>query len=425
MRRGPLPLRPSKGNAGEQSLKARSIPGCQSVAILLAFGCCFVARGERAPSTAALNRTEPVRQAFAAFYNMNYPVALERFGAIRAEHPGDPLATDYVLDATLFQELNRLDLLDTTFYATDGFLTGRHTVAQDASAQTRIEDLANTATAQATTILAQHPNDVDALYARAWAKSLLATYEGLAERAFPTALHLATGAKADDETVLRLDPNYVDADLVVGTYQYVVGALPFTFRLLIGIVGISGSRTKGMALLENAAEHGVLTSVDARTCMMLFLRREAKYGQAITIAQGLASEYPHDFLFQLEVANLEKDSGNGTAAIAQYERVLAQARHPGFFHSAHLELADYGLGATLRGRSDYAEAASSFRNGASQPTTSPELKQRCFLAAGKMFDLLHDRTRALANYHAAMQAGNDSDGGAVASKLVDKPYTGK
>jgi tetratricopeptide (TPR) repeat protein len=384
-----------------------------------------VARGEQAPSTAALNRTEPVREGFAAFYNMNYSLALERFAAIQNRHPGDPLATDYVLDATLFQELNRLDLLDTTFYATDGFLTGKHTVAENASVRTRIEDLANTAIAQATTILAQHPNDVDALYARAWAKSLLATYDGLAERAFSAALRLANGAKADDETVLRLDPNYVDADLVVGTYQYVVGALPFTFRLLVGFVGISGSRTKGMAMLENAAEQGVLTSVDARTCMMLFLRREAKYGQAITIAQGLASEYPHDFLFQLEVANLEKDSGDGTAAVAQYERVLAQAHHPGYFHNAHLELADYGLGATLRGRSDYAEAAASFHNAAYQPTSSPELKQRCFLAEGQMFDLLHDRTRALASYRAAMQVGNDSDGGALASKLIDKPYTGK
>jgi hypothetical protein len=406
-------------------LKARSMLGCVSGAILLAFGCCSAARGEQAPSTAALNRTAPVREAFSAFYNMNYSTALERFAAIRAAHPGDPLATDYVLDATLFQELNRLDLLDTTFYATDGFLTGKHTVAENASVQKRIEDLANTAIAQATAILNQHPNDLDALFARAWAKSLLATYDGLAERAFSTALHLANGAKADDETVLRIDPDYVDADLVVGTYQYVVGALPFTFRLVIGIVGISGSRTKGMAMLENAAEHGVITSVDARTCMMLFLRREAKYGQAITIAQGLASEYPHDYLFQLEVANLEKDSGDGTAATAQYEQVLAQARHSGYFHNAHLELADYGLGATLRGRSDYAEAAASFRNGAYQSTTSAELKQKCFLAEGKMFDLLHDRTRALASYQAAMQAGNDSDGGAAASKLIDQPYVGK
>jgi hypothetical protein len=393
--------------------------------MILAFACVPAMRAEQAPSTDPLNRTPAVREAFAAFYNMNYAVALQRFSAIRAEHPGDPIATDYVLDATLFQELNRLDLLDTTFYATDGFLTGKHTVADDPEARRTIEDLANAAIAQATSILAGHPDDVNALYARAWARSLLATYEGLAERAFTAALRLANGAKDDDEAVLKLDPNYVDADLVVGTYQYVVGALPFTFRLIIGIVGISGSKAKGMTMLEQAAEHGVLTSVDARTCMMLFLRREAKYEQAIAIAEGLAAEYPHDFLFQLEVANLEKDSGNGSAAIAQYQKVLAEARRPGYFHNAHLELADYGLGATLRGRSEYAAAAASFRNGAYQPTTSLELKQRCLLQAGEMFDLLHDRASAVANYQAAAQAGNDTDGGAQAQRFLSKPYTGK
>jgi tetratricopeptide (TPR) repeat protein len=407
-------------------LKVRGGITCTAVAALMAFAAVPLLGAERPqPLTDPLNQTTPVREAFAAFYDMNYPVALERFAAIRAAHPSDPLATDYVLDTTLFQELNRLDLLDTTFYATDGFLTGKHTVEQNPATRTRIENLADTAQAQAQAILSHDPNNVNALYARGWARSLLATYEGLAERAFSSALHLADGAKDDEERVLQLDPQYVDANLVVGTYQYVIGALPFTFRLLIGIVGISGSKVKGMAMLQEAAEHGVLTSVDARTCMMLFLRRQAKYGQAIAIAQGLAAEYPHGYLFQLEVANLEKDSGDGAEAIAQYEKVLAQARRPGWFHSAHLELADYGLGATLRGRGDYAEAAASFRRGADQPTASPELKQRCLLAAGKMFDLLHDRARALANYQAAIAAGDDTDGGAAARKLLDRPYSGK
>ncbi len=397
--------------------------------LLLAFGACTSAGARQATSnplhTDPLNLTEPVRAAFTAFYNMNYPVALERFSAIRAGHPGNPLATDYVLDAALFQELNRLDLLDTTFYATDGFLTGKHTVAEDPEAKKQLESLAQAAIAEADTMLAREPKDVNALYARAWARALLATYQGLAERAFSSALHLADQARDDDQAVLQIDPDYVDADLVVGTYQYVVGSLPFAFRLLIGIVGISGSKPKGMAMLQRAAAHGVLTSVDARTCMMLFLRREAKYGQAIHLAEGLAAEYPHDFLFQLEVANLEKDGGDGEAAIVEYKKVLAQARRPGYFHGAHLELADYGLGATLRGRNEYAPAAVSFQHGAEQPTASSELKQRCLLAAGQMFDLMHERARALENYNAAIGVGADTDGGAAARKWLDKPYTGK
>ena len=56
---------------------------------------------------------------------------MARFQQFHAAHPGDPQATAYLLDALIFQELYRQDLLDTTFYANDGFLTGRHATEED------------------------------------------------------------------------------------------------------------------------------------------------------------------------------------------------------------------------------------------------------------------------------------------------------
>jgi hypothetical protein len=77
--------------------------------------------------TNPLNRDPQVREAFEHFYNLDYPGAVERFGRFHAEHPGDPEATVLLLEAELFQELYRQDLLDTTFYANDGFLTASPT----------------------------------------------------------------------------------------------------------------------------------------------------------------------------------------------------------------------------------------------------------------------------------------------------------
>ena len=363
-----------------------------------------------------------MRAAFTTFYVMDYDGAMRQFTQIAAAHPTDPLATDFLLDTVIFEELNRLDLLDTTFYANDGFLTGKHTVIEDPATRDRVRSLAEKAIAQATTELAANGKNVDALYARAWARSLQATYIALVERSFPAALKLAIGARNDDEEALRDDPNYVDAQLVVGTYQYVVGALPFSFRLLIGLAGISGSKEKGMAMLRSAAADGVRTTVEARTCMMLFLRREAKYAEAESIADGLAKQYPHDYLFQLELANLQKDAGQGPAAIARYQEVLGQARQGDYFHNAHLELAYFGLGDTLRGQKMFEQAADAFRNAAAMPTTSPELRQRSLLAAGKSYDLLHDHTRATASYQAALNLGAETVQGQEAKKLIRKPY---
>lgn len=373
--------------------------------------------------TAPLNRQDATKAAFADFYNMDYDTALSKFRAIESQNPQNPLATDFVLDAIIFRELNGLDLLDTTFYANDGFLTGKHTVNEDPAVTAQIQTLTDQAVAQADTLLSKNPNDVDALYARAWARSLRATYIAFVQRAFTTALKLALAAKNDDEQVLKLDPHYVDANLVVGNYQYVVGALPLSFRLIIGIAGISGSKEKGMAMLQTAAADGVRTSVEARTCMMLFLRREARYSEAAGIARTMAGEYPHDYLFQLELANLEKDSGDAAKAISRYQRVIGQASQPGYFHSAHLELAYFGLGDTLRGQKEYAQAAEAFKSAAYQQTVSPELKQRCLVNAGKAYDLLHDHAKASVMYQEAIDAGADTTRGQEAKKLLKKPFS--
>ena len=73
-----------------------------------------------------MNLDPQVKQAFQRFYILDYDGALARFEKIQAANPTNPLAVDYVLDAVLFRELYRLDLLDTTFYAHDGFLNGKH-----------------------------------------------------------------------------------------------------------------------------------------------------------------------------------------------------------------------------------------------------------------------------------------------------------
>jgi hypothetical protein len=377
------------------------------------------------PDTDPLNRDPQVRQAFQRFYNMDYDGALARFQRIQAAHPANPLATDYVLYTTLFRELFRLDLLDTTFYANDGFLTGKHTIVENAKVGDQIKALAGKAIDQANAQLNRNSKDTNALFARAWANSLEATYQAMVERSFTSALKLALRAKNDDEKVLDLDPNYVDAKMVVGVYQYVVGALPFGFKLLVGFVGIHGSKSAGMALLRDSAARGVITSVESRTVLALFLRREAQYQRALAINQQLEAEYPRNFLFCLEHANISKDAGQGMKAVALYRKVIDDAARPGYFASAHVELAYFGLGASLRGQHLYQQAVEAFQKGAYQPATSLELKRRCLLAAGQTYDLMHQRDQASRQYQAVLSAGSNTTQGDLARKYLHDPYEGK
>jgi hypothetical protein len=374
--------------------------------------------------TNPLNRDPLVQEAFTHFYNLDYPGAVQRFERFHAAHPGDPQGTVLLLDAVLFQELYRLDLLDTTFYANDGFLTGRHATKEDPKTRDRILALADEAIHEADWRIGQNQNDVDALYARGWARALKCTYLAMVERSFGSGFRLAMKAKDDHVRVLQLDPDYVDAKLVVGVYEYVVGALPLPFKLLIGFVGMTGSKSRGLEMLTDDGNRGAVTNVEARTTIALFLRREARYKEAIQVVRTLKAEYPRDYLFSLEEANLRKDAGEGMGAVTAYRDILAANAKPGYYSSARLELTYFGLGDALRGQRHYNEAAQSYEQAAWTPNVGPELKIRSLLAAGECHDLSGERQLAVRDYQQAIDAGPNTSRADTARKHLRVAYSG-
>ncbi len=374
--------------------------------------------------TNPMNYDPQVRAAYECFYNLNYSCAVADFQRFHEEHPGDPQATAYLVNVLIFQELYRQDLLDTTFYANDGFLTGRHATNEDPAKRDQIYALSDEAVREADWRLSKNPNDVDALFARAWVRSLRCTYVAMVERGFGAGFRLATKAKDDATRVLQIDPAYEDAKLIVGVYEYVVGALPWPFKLMIGFAGITGSKSAGLAMLEDAGKHGVITSVESRTVIALFLRREAKYHEAIEVVRELKSEYPHDFLFCLEEANLRRDAGEGMVAVYAYRQVLADAAKPGYFASSKLELAYFGYGDALRGQRHYDEAAQAFERAAGTEGVGSELKIRSLLDAGECHDLLGQRQVALQDYREAIDAGPSTSRAGEARKYLREPYRG-
>jgi tetratricopeptide (TPR) repeat protein len=372
--------------------------------------------------TNPLNREPQVREAYEHFYNLDYPGAVERFERIHEAHPGDPQATALLLNTLIFQELYRQDLLDTTFYANDGFLTGRHATEEDPKTRDRILGLADEAIHEADVRIERNPNDIDALFARGWVRSLKCTYVAMVERAYGAGFRLATKAKEDEERVLKLDPDYVDAKLVTGVYAYVVGALPWPFKLMIGFAGITGSKSEGLKMLNDDGNRGVITSIEARTAIALFLRREAKYKEAIEVVRKLKNQYPRDFLFCLEEANLRRDAGEGMVAVESYREIIADSRKPGFFAQAQLELAYFGMGDALRGQRHFGEAAQAYEKAAGTKNVGVELKIRSLLAAGESRDMDGERTLAVRDYKAAIEAGPNTSRADTARKRLRNPF---
>jgi hypothetical protein len=376
------------------------------------------------PHTDPINLTPEVREAHNLFYNLDYDGALSRFEAIQRANPQNPMAANYVLMTLIFRELYHQDLLDTTYYAHDSFIFSKRDVSVPEAIHQRIDKLTDSIVAMCDQQIKQNPNNPNTYFARGYAKGMHSAFLTLAFHSYYASARQGLSSRQDSEEALRLDPNYADAKMAVGIQQFAVASLPRFLRIMIGITGVTGNKEKGLDLLRQCAADGTVNRVECRTSLALFLRHDARYAEALTVMHGLSQDYPRDYLFRLEEANLAKDKGDGPTAIATYKRVLADATKPGYFTDPRLQMAYFGLAETQRGQNLIADAAQNYVNAAAQPKCSDWVRRRAQLAAGQMFDLLHQRDKAVQQYQRAAAPGGDQSQAEDARKYLKTPYTG-
>lgn len=378
-----------------------------------------------AAHTDPINLTAQVREAHEHFYNLDYDGALSRFEAILKANPQNPMAINYVQMVLIFRELYHQDLLDTTYYAHDSFLTSKRDVTIPKETRDRIESLTNLSIALCNQQIKDDPKAKNAYFARGYARGMHAAFITLVDHSFVAAARQGFASRGDSEQVLKIDPDYADAKMAIGIQQFAVASLPRLLRIMVGIAGVSGNREKGLQLLREAASHGIVTPIESRTALSLFLRHDGRYPEALAVQRGLAQQFPHDYLFRLEEANLTKDEGNGPAAIALYKNVIADGHRPGYFYDPRLHMAYFGLADTQRGQNEIAEAAQNYLKAAAQHGCSDWLRRRAQLNAGQMFDLLHDRPEAIRQYNLASLGGGDQSQTEAAHRYLKTPYTGR
>ncbi|MGZ4789848.1 MAG: tetratricopeptide repeat protein [Terriglobales bacterium] len=359
---------------------------------------------------------------FEHFYNAEYEPAIKEFEMALEAHPDDPFAVNHMLTGIMFKEMYRIGALDSELYAKEGFLHSKQ-FPTDPKIRDEVKQLTERALKLEDDRLKKNADDVDALYSRGSTRGLKSTWMALIDKAWFSALRSAVGARHDHERVLALDPNYTDAKMVVGMHNYVIGSIPWAAKVAASIVGLSGSREKGIQYLYEAANGGGEASVDAKIALALFLRREQRYKDAIEIVNGLAESYPKNFLLALELANLHNASGNGQEAITTYRKLLKEADGGFFPAGAHIEMAWYGLGEALRGQRDFADAAVSYEKVQDFAKADPDLRLRATLGQGEMYDALQKRDDAVKCYRAVLAADeSDSPRAELARKHLKQPF---
>ena len=360
--------------------------------------------------------------AFEHFYNMEFDRSVQEFKALYERHPDDPDAINHLLTVTLFRELYRIGALSSGEYANDSFLSAAHEPA-DQRVCAGIKSLVAKAFAIEDERLDRDPKQVAALYSRGVTRAEFATYTGLIEHAWVSALRNAVSARRDHEKVLALDPGNLDAKLIVGAHNYVVGNLPWAVKTASSMVGLGGNKEKGLEYLQEAAAGTGDASLDAKIMLVVFLRRERRFDESLRILRSLQPAFPHNLLFAVEEGNLLNAKGEEREAEEVYRRVWQDGRR-GKYSGLHYEIAATALGDLYRSQKNYAAAASAYEEVSGLAKPDPEIAQKAALGAGEMYDLLAKRDLALKKYQAVVALDAHSASADVARKRMKDPYRG-
>jgi hypothetical protein len=117
------------------------------------------------------------------------------------------------------------------------------------------------------------------------------------------AFRSGTDAVDHHREVLKLAPDFHDAELTIGLMNYIVGSLPLPTKMLVATMGVRGSKKRGLEMLERVASQGKWARDVARVLLVDLYKREKRWEDAAKVARELAAKYPRNYLFKLQVAD--------------------------------------------------------------------------------------------------------------------------
>jgi len=364
-----------------------------------------------------------------ALHNLDFPESRRRFEEVKARFPDHP-AGAYYLSANLFLEtlLRPSQLLPLL-----SDLSGSKTFAGDAedeldqSTTQRFRTLTRQANQLAKARLQRNSRDVVALYFNGATQGLTAAFKGTLEGSITGAMRDGSEGVDNHREVLRLDPNFHDAELSIGLYDYTVGALPFAIKILAAIANVRGSKKRGLETLERVGREGNLERHISKMILVILYKREKRHAEAVDRARELTAAYPRNYLFKIAEADAlisqaaaQRTSNQSVAANLEREAFaifesLTKTSAPG-----ELVHFIYGEGLLKSGQAE--RAARQYLAAASAPRVEPSIATIAHLRSAQAFDLAGKRREASTQYEIVLKRPDAYKSRERASQGLRKPY---
>jgi hypothetical protein len=391
--------------------------------------------GAETESAATPARLAELRTAgFEALYNLDYETARRNFKEIARLFPNHPAGPQFLAATLWAQTLNESRRLQSSLYNTESFYEQKED-KPDPRMVEEFRELTRTASQLAKARLRRDPKDVEALYFLGATEGLKAAFATAVQRSFMSALSDGSSSADRHREVIKLDPEFHDAELTIGLYDYVVGSLPGPVKLLASIVGTRGSKKRGLLTIQRVAEQGSFARDDARALLIVLFKREKRYEDALAISRELGAKYPRNYLFKLESADAlvsmaaqARQAGRTADAVKAENETLAifdsllRDRSTREAASRSLDLVHFRYGDALLNAGQAEAAAREFLAAANVSGAEPGLATLAHLQAARAFDLAGKRNDALAQYRQVLTRPDVSGAHTEAKQGLKEPY---
>lgn len=379
-------------------------------------------------------------EGFESLYNLDYEGARRRFSDLARLYPDHPAGPQFLAASLWLRTLNQSRRLQASLYNTDAFYAKTEEKA-DPKVVAEFRELTGQAKRLAEARLKRDPKDAEALYFLGAAEGLKAAFAAAVERSFVSALRDGQNSVERHREVLKLDPTFHDAEVTIGTYDYLVAAMPVPIKILATMTGVRGSRKRGLETLARVTREGKWAKDDAKVLLMGILKREERYADALRLARDLAAKYPQNYLFKLEAAdalilqaaadrqsapqaaaNAEREAFAIFDALLQPERTAKTRGAAPSKPARPLDLIHFSYGAALFNAGQMERAAAEFVASADTAGAEPGLATMARLRAAQSLDLAGKRKEALVHYTAVLTRPNVYDSHTEAKRGLREPY---
>jgi len=358
------------------------------------------------------------------FYNLDYPEALAAFRAEAVQHPDSPDAQNHIAQTILYREMFRSGALESELVTGGNPFLRREALNPSKADEKEFQDSIQRALSLADARLKANPNDVPALYAQGVTYGIEANYYFLVRKAYMDALRDATASRKAHARVTELDPNFTDARLVQGIYDYVLGSLSKAWRVLGFFGGFRGDRERGIETVKLVARNGRFNRIDAEILLCAAYRRERRPKDAVPLLTGLIERFPRNFLLRLELVQMYGDLGEKEKALAVIREVdrLKKANTPGFDRLAEEKLR-YTRGNLLFWYNDLDGALTDLKAvTANLRAVDLNTGVYAWLRMGQIYDLKKNHAEATKAYLQTVVVAPDSDASSAAQNYMLSRY---